>query len=621
MTFTVTYRGARCALAVLAIFLAGTLPFMRTAGYGLVNLDDYGYAVQNPVVKDGASFAVLKWGARFRGEGILMPLTWFSFSIDFSVAKVGERLGLCRKANEVMGAEEPVYRVMHFHSVLLHGLNAVLLWWLILAIFNNGRAEGGIAVALVAAMAWAVHPMRCESVAWIASRKDVLSMAWLLAALILWVRSRGRGGLKGGAYCASVACFGLASAAKPSAMVFPGLCFVLDAFFIGAIDLRRIAEAAKGRAKGLGAMLHEAFSPYMTPVFMSVCLAIFAQDTQAVAGATKAMEGVGLAWKLLNAAVSYGVYALNTVCPHGLSPHYMARMGAAPRWMVAGLLAFAALAVTLAVALRRRDRCVAGGLLWFFGAMFPMIGLSGFGFHALADRFTYIPAIGFSIILAGWLVEMRGGTRRLAFAAVAVWCAAMGYVAWRYCGTWKDDGTFLRRIAAEDSPHNPVAASGMLCYLFEYRHGDPEIVKWAENLLDMPNFTPCAGSGDIAMWVLCEAGRMKDARRLLGRMAEWDETMRPEGANGHYLAFMEARALYFAYEPGMMSLAEDAIAVAMQKMPKVPTLWWVKGVIAKRRGDDAGAKAAWRKIHSECKAADAAPYVNFSWISKEGEEI
>ena len=166
-------RGRRFAAAALAaaVGVVAMLPFARSARYGLVNCDDYDYANYAELTR-GVTAEGVRWAFTFTGEGIWMPLTWLSYMGDHALAS---RLD---GGDDKFG--ETAYHVMHAHSVALHGLNAALLFALLALL--SGRRNWPLAA--LAALLWAVHPLRCESVDWVASRKDVLSMAGLLASLV-----------------------------------------------------------------------------------------------------------------------------------------------------------------------------------------------------------------------------------------------------------------------------------------------------------------------------------------------------------------------------------------------------------------------------------------------------
>ena len=151
---------------IAAVAISTAVTFSRVWRYGFVNCDDYNYAL-NRHVRQGLCLPSAEWAVQDVSHGIWMPATWLSFMADYTLHR-GSPQG------------------MHIHNVLLHSVNACLLFYLLLMAFQGAR--GSSVPCALAALLWSVHPLRCESVAWIASRKDVLSMFWELLALVFWAK-------------------------------------------------------------------------------------------------------------------------------------------------------------------------------------------------------------------------------------------------------------------------------------------------------------------------------------------------------------------------------------------------------------------------------------------------
>src|SRR5207237_8531225 len=86
----------------------------------------------------------------------------------------------------------------HLSSVLLHGLNAVLC----LAVVR--RLSRSLAIGFLAALLFALHPSHVEAVAWVSSRKEVLSTTFLLLSLLFYLRARPGAALRAWLSAASV---------------------------------------------------------------------------------------------------------------------------------------------------------------------------------------------------------------------------------------------------------------------------------------------------------------------------------------------------------------------------------------------------------------------------------
>ena len=445
----------------MALILAVTAAaFSRCFGYGLVNMDDYCYLFGHRAVTDFAGWKSLVWCFTDVSEAIWMPLTWLSYAADHAL--FGRWFG-----------------GYHVHSVLVHAVNAVLVFVLLRQLFGSPRAASrttGSSLCLVAALAWAIHPLRCESVVFLASRKDVLSFFWELLALIAWVRGSrcAADGRRAVLTAAAVVLFVLGAMCKPSVMTFPLLCLLLDLFVIREVRPLR----------------------YVVPGALMLGLGAFAGWQQAAGGATAEWAGEPVWARLAVAAAAFGVYVRNTVLPFGLAVQCIKQWPAWPRFLVPGA------AISLlwgAFLLRRFGQCWAkrretvsvgwldgrpvrltfgfpadaafAGLAWFAVAVAPMLGVASFGYHAYADRFTYIPSVGLALALVVGLDALvrRLGTVRTLAPAACVLGALAATTAWQ-TGFWRDDLTLFMRTLEIDGDRNDVAHNIIGAHYFMETH-------------------------------------------------------------------------------------------------------------------------------------------------------
>src|SRR5688500_639728 len=144
--------------AIGAILFAATfLLFSRALGNDFVNYDDPDYVTANKHVQAGLTLAGVKWAFLSGEASNWHPLTWLSHMLDTSL--FGVRPG-----------------GHHATSIFLHAVNAILVF----QVFGRMTGAWWTSAALAALFAW--HPLRVESVAWVAERKDVLSgLFWWLA--------------------------------------------------------------------------------------------------------------------------------------------------------------------------------------------------------------------------------------------------------------------------------------------------------------------------------------------------------------------------------------------------------------------------------------------------------
>ena len=137
---------AVCGFLLLAVGLI----FGQTVRYEFVNLDDDQTVYSNLQVTRGLTLQGVAWAFTHLHYLYWVPLTWLSHMLD------------CQLYGLSAGGH-------HVTNVLLHAATAVLLF-LVLWRMTDGFWPSALAAAI-----FAVHPLRVESVAWVAERKDVLS--------------------------------------------------------------------------------------------------------------------------------------------------------------------------------------------------------------------------------------------------------------------------------------------------------------------------------------------------------------------------------------------------------------------------------------------------------------
>ena len=148
---------------VIALILAALASFWPALDNGFVNYDDNKYVTENPQVTAGLTGASIAWAFTSTQASNWHPITWLSHMLDC------EFYGLRPRGH-------------HFTNVALHAANAVLVFLLLAAV------TGTTSRSSIAALLFAVHPLRVESVAWIAERKDVLSVFFGLLAMLAYVQ-------------------------------------------------------------------------------------------------------------------------------------------------------------------------------------------------------------------------------------------------------------------------------------------------------------------------------------------------------------------------------------------------------------------------------------------------
>ena len=397
-----------------------------------VNYDDDEYITENIHVKAGLDWTTVKWAFTTYDEANWHPLTWLSHALDFQLFQL-----------------HPAGH--HDVNLLLHLLNVVLLFWVL------QQATGFAGRSAMVAALFALHPINVESVAWIAERKNLLSMTFFLLALgaYRWYASNPRAGR----YLAVAFLFACGLMAKPQVITLPFVLLLWDYW-----PLRRMF--ATGRpAVAETVMPARSFSwlvlEKLPLIALSAASAVVTIMAQQEAGAMSGPHWQPFPIRIENAVVSYVRYVGKAFWPSHLALVYPHPGSSLPAWqvMTAPLLLLAVSA--LVVAARHRRRYLLVGWLWFLGTLVPMIGLVQVGVQAMADRYAYLPFVGLFIMICWGVADASARTsgtttlsatakwadqRRIALACISVaTLATLAQVAHRQIAYWDDNVTLWER--------------------------------------------------------------------------------------------------------------------------------------------------------------------------------
>jgi len=402
-------------LVLVAATLAVYNPVNRNA---FVNFDDDHYITGNPHVLAGLNWSTVKWAFTNYYEANWHPLTWLSHALDaqlFGLNPVGH----------------------HYTNVVLHGLNAVLLFLLLQS------ATGFTWRSLMVAALFALHPVNVESVAWASERKNVLSMMFLLLALQAYGWYARRPAV--GRYALLAGLFACGLMSKPQVITLPFLLLLWDYWPLG-----RLAGADDTLAAS--ASLRAGREPARTPALlleklplflMALASAVVTMQAQKAGGAIHSPVLYPFSLRLENAMVSYSRYIGKAFWPASLSPLYPHPLDLLRFWQVIASSIFLLVMTALVIRNRRRGYLVTGWF-WFLGALVPMIGLVQVGEQAMADRYAYLPFVGLFLMvswgLAEWAETKKISSAWLAVPALAI-LVAFGVLTYRQIGYWRNSET------------------------------------------------------------------------------------------------------------------------------------------------------------------------------------
>jgi tetratricopeptide (TPR) repeat protein len=509
-----------------------------------INVDDNGYVTENEHVHAGLTPATLRWALTTFACENWHPLTWVSHALDW----------------QLFGKNAAGH---HYMSVLLHALNAVLLFLLLQS------ATGFTWRSLVVAALFAVHPVNVESVAWAAERKNVLSMMFFLLAMLAYGWYAQRPSVR--RYASVAVLFAFALMAKPQVITFPFVLMLWDIW-----PLRRFRSAANSEdpSRFAPASMRWLIVEKIPLLLLSAGDALLTMRAQhnAVRGA---MTGYSLPVRLGNAVVSYACYVGHAFWPLHLSPAYPHPGGAIPLWHVVASCAF--LLSTTALVLASRKGYLLVGWLWFLGILVPMIGIVQVGDQAMADRYAYIPFIGL-FWMATWAIAEAGREWQLSSRWLAVpFCLAVAGAAIltpRQVGYWQNSET-LWRYALRVTDRNFIAHSYLAAVLTKEERHEEAIVEYtqAEEIHQYP-LTEVVYFADYELRHEHVSGAIADARRVL------------QGTNNRIAREMAYRDLGIANTRlGKASEARENYNQALQLDPNDPYALMGMGLLAYRDTD------------------------------------
>lgn len=362
----------------MCLFLAGltALTFLPLKSHDFLNYDDNEYVTHNEYVQAGLSWQKIRWAFTSTVSNHWHPLTWLSHMLDC------EMFGLNPAGHHLM-------------NLLLHILNTVLLFLILV------RSTGTIWPATFTAVLFALHPLHVESVAWVAERKDTLSMCfWLLTmAAYFWYVKR-PGLLR---YLLTLVLFALGLMAKPMLVTLPVILLLMDFWPLERITLSRSATAIKQPAADKNSKSVSLFKICLEKIPFLVLAAVSSGITFLVmkrGGHLAGVTSLVFKYRLANVFVSYLGYITRMFWPVRLAPFYPHPGSTLPLWQPA---VAALLLLSLSVAAfyyGRRHRYLLVGWLWYLVAFLPVIGLLQVGSQAMADRYTYVPLVGLFIIIS-----------------------------------------------------------------------------------------------------------------------------------------------------------------------------------------------------------------------------
>ncbi|MGD0730112.1 MAG: tetratricopeptide repeat protein [Terracidiphilus sp.] len=431
-------RGLNAALAALLAAVTIAL-YSPVIGHSFLVLDDHDYVTANPHIHEGLSWHTIKWAFTSTEAANWHPLTWLSHALDY-------QLFALNSAGH------------HFSSILMHALNAALLFLLL------AWATKRLGPSLMVASLFAVHPLNVESVAWIAERKNVLSTLFFFLAIAAYARYAQKPRLS--RYLLVAALFAAGLMAKPMVITLPLVLLLLDYWPLERTPGATLPPASNPIPRATFSRLVLEKIPLLFLSAGSAWITLFAQRP-----AERSIAELPFALRSENAVLAYALYLLKMIWPARLA-FYPHPVSAPPAWQWI-LSALVLIVVTAFVVRFRSKRYLPFGWLWFLVTLIPVIGLVQVGEYAMADRYAYIPLIGIFIMISWGLADLARANKLPAlWLAIPALCvlAALACVTWRQIDFWQSDYDLWSHTL--EGAENPMAYNALAMTLM---HPDTEM--------------------------------------------------------------------------------------------------------------------------------------------------
>ncbi|MEW4490018.1 hypothetical protein AB1L42_18185 [Thalassoglobus sp. JC818] len=451
-------------LGLLCGIFAVYSPVIR---FEFLNWDDTWYIINNELIQSW-SFEGLYGIATEPVARNFAPLTIFTFLIEHTL----------------WGMWSGGY---HLTNLALHAINAILAYALL------RRLTGSSLLAWTVSLIFALHPVQVETVAWVSSRKSLLSATFMLASFICWLRpdrtSRDEG------FGTLWLILGLLS--KASAVVVPPIVIAYDVL----IARRSFAES---------------FAKQVVPMFFSVLLILVTMSAQTtIVGGVRGHIGASKLWILAIDATILWRYVGMSLYPTNLCVLYDPATTGIAHWIALSVIGWVGVGVWTFRTRHSNPVPLFCFVTWLF-LLFPVLNL--FPITTLMnDRYLYLPLIPFFVgvfNVAGvcWMkirsTESSSLARRIPTPAIAVTLGVMlcGLYTLRtldYLNVWANPVT-LWNHARQITPTLPVVQ-----------------IQWAITL-------ESEGRRDLAIQTLQRAMEQNpdsgDAERIQSKIDLWTET-------------------------------------------------------------------------------------------------
>jgi len=413
------------SISVILIIVITAGAFSSAVGNDFVNWDDPRTVVSNPLIRNLSWRGFLRMFDARTADTYLAPVVYLTYAIEYRFFGVKSAF------------------IYHLDNVIIHIINSVLVFCFILILSRK------IPVALIAALLFGVHPLNCESVAWVTERKDVLSALFYVLAMIFYLKARQkRFGLF---FTLSIMSAVLSSLSKPMAVSLPFVLILCDILERRPLSLKAVVEKS--------------------PFFVFSCLfAAFTFHFQSQS-CPQTLKVVEVGRNLLVSSKALMTYLSKTVVPVKLSI-----LHPGPKEVSIGdpayFLSLVGVAVILIVSMAslKKTRTIFFSVFFFLVTIGPVVGIVPISQHFIAERYMYIPSIGLFFLAAYYwhalYVHIGRGPkawRVLLTGIMVVVIVLLGAKAYDRNKVWRSSGT-LWQNALDQYPDSITAKRQLESY-------------------------------------------------------------------------------------------------------------------------------------------------------------
>ena len=402
---------------VLAISLFAV--YGQVWNFDFVNYDDNTYVFQNNFVKNGLKAESIHDAMTSTRNSLWIPAARLSYLVESSL--FGIKAGW-----------------FHIDNVIIHIVNSILLFLLL------NKLTGSIWRSAFAVFFFALHPLRVESVAWVTERKDVLSLFFLIISI--WMYTDYTIKRKLSIYLLSLIFFFMSLISKPMTVTLPFLLMLLDFWPLGRF-------MKKGKYNKINFIITEKI-PYLLISLIISFITFHANKT-----VLNPNDIISLTDRLFNIPVSFASYIGELIFPYNLAFFYPFNHNIlTPLNITLSLLLISGITIYCYLNIKKAPFMVVGWL-WFIAALLPVSGIIQAGTQSMADHFTYIPSIGFAVLLSWGFYHFFSGMKNRSMVFIALSCPILLWLSaasFLQTGTWKNSETLFNH-AIKVTKDNEIA--------------------------------------------------------------------------------------------------------------------------------------------------------------------